>query len=722
MKKLVKKLFLIFGLIALLFVFNINKIQASESDIRMIVTNLGEDSSKQMNVNWHSKNLGTYLEYTISSDINYSNKITVVPECVSLPFADKESEYQCMARLDNLSANTEYIYRIVSSQLSKNFKFKTAGGPEFTFAHVTDMHSYFNASGTNNRITTANRVVNKLNETKKLDFVLASGDVTAYGTEYELWEALYGMDFVANMPFTITPGNHDYYNRQAKVVSISYFNSVTNNPKNGAKGVINSSYYFKYGNALFISLNSEEAAGDATLRQNQINWLNEITANNPADFIIAFTHRPFYTGDGDNAGQARDMRSYFQAIFDNTGVDLVLSGHNHVYARSYQIYDSQKVTEPGMGTTYLTGIQIGDRYKDLPGNKMPEIEIAHLGKDEDGGSLITVGKDKIEMSFVKANGTQLYNYVIHSKSKLINKSTIDSSVKAELNNTDKSKATITYNRMGAGLVKKIKVLDSNNNVITETLNPITNSVNLNNLEFKSAYLDVTVELYLRNSEIIKKNFSLYNEDLDFGKIENLRIEEGTRNVKLKWDSVLKPNMVDKFEIHVNGKLLKTIEKELTETLLDSVSPFKKNIIDFKALNSNNEVLYSKTLEFGEDADELYVVFNWQTMNIEEGKSVKLEYSIYPEQDVELEFQSSDESIATVDHLGNVTTLKEGKVIISVNVVKRWDVKSEIEINVIKAEEPVETPKPKKGCFASASILLPISILGFALLYRKRRYY
>ena len=56
------------------------------------------------------------------------------------------------------------------------------------------------------------------------------------------------------------------------------------------------------------------------------------------DWIIAFFHHPPYskgTHDSDREGRLVDMRQNFLPILEAGGVDVVLTGHSHVYERSF---------------------------------------------------------------------------------------------------------------------------------------------------------------------------------------------------------------------------------------------------------------------------------------------------------------------------------------------------------------------------------------------------
>lgn len=709
MKKTLK--FLLYSFILFLVV----SLQVSAVSMpKLVMINPGEDSSTEMNINYWTADEGTYVSF-YPEGASPSSANLVFPECVATPFTGR-TEKQCKATMTNLVPDTVYYYKVEASSMEDVRSFKTAGAEEFTFSHVTDVHSWF-SGGTNNRVARATAVMNKINDIKELDFVLSSGDMTAYGTVYEQWEALFNMNVLQNKMYASTPGNHDYYNTAAVTQNSSYFNATHNNPNNGAVGVKNTTYYFKYGNTLFISLNSEDAADISLARAAQIAWLNEVTAKNPADFIIVYTHRPFYTGDGLNAGQARDMRNWFQEIFDNTGVDLVLAGHNHAYARTYQVYKDAIIEGPSKGTVYNTGMQIGDRHKTEAGTKMPQVEHAHI--NEDGANLITVTKDKISIEFVKTNGDRLYQMDILNKSSFIVKHDLEKSIKGTKQGEN---ALVEFDFPAPGLIKEINVSD-NDGLITNRLNPTSGVVTLANAPQIGRY-KLDVEMILRDSQVINKEVIVIDERYDFGEVTNFVFEEEERYVTLSWESDLKNNMVKAYEIWVNGVALKRIDITNSTTILDKVSPYEKNKLLFKLLDKDFKVLEEYQLDYGVKTPQTFVFFETQELELKKGDTHQLKFDTYPEgAQVDIEFHSSDESICTVDANGKITTVGEGSCTITVNVIKRWDSSDTVNITVKSA--PVLTPDPvdppKKGCRSSAYIFTGLSVLGLAFFLRRRKY-
>jgi len=94
-------------------------------------------------------------------------------------------------------------------------------------------------------------------------------------------------------------------------------------------------YSFDYGNTHFLAMSSE--LNDDT-DMGQYNFvkldLSKARSNPLTDWIIVYFHRPFYSGSGSEDSDLRDM---YQPLFENYGVDLVLTGHAHNYQRSYPL-------------------------------------------------------------------------------------------------------------------------------------------------------------------------------------------------------------------------------------------------------------------------------------------------------------------------------------------------------------------------------------------------
>jgi predicted phosphodiesterase len=65
----------------------------------------------------------------------------------------------------------------------------------------------------------------------------------------------------------------------------------------------------------------------------QLRWLEKESTGSRAEWKIAFLHHPLYTS-GRYTLAARGMRMALESAFVNGGVDVVFSGHEHIYERA----------------------------------------------------------------------------------------------------------------------------------------------------------------------------------------------------------------------------------------------------------------------------------------------------------------------------------------------------------------------------------------------------
>ncbi|RYF74488.1 MAG: metallophosphoesterase family protein, partial [Cytophagaceae bacterium] len=179
--------------------------------------------------------------------------------------------------------------------------------------------------------------------------------------EYQNWVFNYAPDYLRNLPFYATPGNHDYHDDN-NAYNVPYY-ALTTFPKQGEAGGTpsNSSSYYSvdYGPVHLVSMDSfgnEEGKyriWDTT--GTQIQWLKrDLAANRDAGtkrpWTIIVFHHPPYTQGSRNSDTEQDLilnRERLTPIFERYNVDLVVSGHSHVYERTYQMRGHR-----GLSTTF----------------------------------------------------------------------------------------------------------------------------------------------------------------------------------------------------------------------------------------------------------------------------------------------------------------------------------------------------------------------------------
>jgi calcineurin-like phosphoesterase family protein len=85
-------------------------------------------------------------------------------------------------------------------------------------------------------------------------------------------------------------------------------------------------YRIKKGNVAFYALNSNY------MDQKQVKWLEDELAKDTSQWKICFFHHPPYSSAGKH-GSDKQLREIVEPIFVKYGVNVVLTGHDHVYER-----------------------------------------------------------------------------------------------------------------------------------------------------------------------------------------------------------------------------------------------------------------------------------------------------------------------------------------------------------------------------------------------------
>lgn len=268
---------------------------------------------------------------------------------------DNTSTTEHIVKLTGLTVNTQYYYSIGSTtqtlqgDVNNNFKTLPAPGSEQKI-RVLAMGDMGNNSSNQASVRNTYQSYAGTNYT---DIWLLLGD-NAYnsGTDAEFqtnfWNVYQG-SISKNMVLWPSPGNHDYAGSSARQLdhAIAYYDMFTLPKLGEAGGVASNSeafYSYNYGNVHFISLDSYGMeAGNTRLYDTlgpQAVWLKQDLAANTLPWTVVYFHHPPYSKGSHNSDtdpELMKMRNNVARIFERYKVDLVLSGHSHLYERSYFI-------------------------------------------------------------------------------------------------------------------------------------------------------------------------------------------------------------------------------------------------------------------------------------------------------------------------------------------------------------------------------------------------
>jgi hypothetical protein len=130
----------------------------------------------------------------------------------------------------------------------------------------------------------------------------------------------------------------------------------------------------------------------------QLSWLTQNLANSQAKWKICFFHHPLYN-NGKSHGPDVDLRSQLEPLFQRFGVNVVFSGHEHVYER----------IRPQQNVYYFIE---GNSAKLMTNDFRPTPDM-QIGFDTDRGfMLVEIAGDKLYFQTIARSGQTIDSGVL----------------------------------------------------------------------------------------------------------------------------------------------------------------------------------------------------------------------------------------------------------------------------------------------------------------------
>jgi acid phosphatase type 7 len=362
MKNLESKILIIF---LIQFNFSFAQIYITPKTPTRIILNLTEHPATSLAVTWRTSNEVIKPEVQIAEATDWT-EFTARTKSMSVKntkmLTDKKIEvFEHSAIMNELNPNTLYVYRVGGDSIWSEWnQFRTAKDSVASFRFV-----YF-GDPQNDLKQHCSRIFREaFINVPNAAFWLFAGDLITEPEDELYDEFFYAGGFIfGTTPLVIVPGNHDieYLMQDGKFVRDSKGNKKRGTkvselwreqftlPENSLAGYEETSYTLDYQGVRFIIINSTDKKNLS--RQNE--WIEKYLANNPNKWTIVSFHHPFYSSaeDRDDNG----TRNAYQKLFDKYNVDLVLSGHDHSYARSYKIKNGVRVKDSDNGTIYVVSV------------------------------------------------------------------------------------------------------------------------------------------------------------------------------------------------------------------------------------------------------------------------------------------------------------------------------------------------------------------------------
>jgi hypothetical protein len=257
-----------------------------------------------------------------------------------------------------LAPATEYVYRLGDGlgNWSPIYSYTTRHENQFGFLAMGDPQigagsTSADAAGWSNTMSKA------LKQFPAAAFVMTVGDQVETKDNPSHFAGFLAPAEFKSLPIAPALGNHDNgahdYGFHFNLPNLSNLYGVTTPGS--------ADYYFTYGKTLFMVLNSNNASGAS-----HATFIRQTVEANPYVIwkIVMFHHDIYGSASHSTEASILNLRAALFPICDDYGIDIVITGHDHSYTRTYPLRGDLLRTEQTVapndtavnpaGTVYLT--------------------------------------------------------------------------------------------------------------------------------------------------------------------------------------------------------------------------------------------------------------------------------------------------------------------------------------------------------------------------------
>ena len=592
-----------------------NNQESGEMDTGKIVLTPGAKAT-DLNFAWYSEETGT-PSVKISTNQDMSGAKTVTGSADKINKNNSFKNYTAsnkVALKDYLVENMTYYYQYSTNGVdwSDTYTYKTHSFSDYQAVLVGDPQ--IGASGSNGQGTqddtdiavntyawnkTLQKALGAGGIAENASFILSAGDQIDYSSsgtngsgeiirEQEYAGFLYP-DVLRSTPLATTIGNHE---SMVDDYSLHY-----NNPNASTLGSTESGgdYYYSYGDTLFISLNSNSR----NVEEHRQLMKKAVASHEDAKWKVVLFHHDIYgSGSPHSDVDGANLRILFAPLMDEFNIDLCLTGHDHSYARTYQILDGKVIETDGVsenaskaynpeGTLYIAaGSASGSKFYTL--NTVKQYYIAERSNTpEPTFSTIDFSGDSLTIKTYDYNGQKYANDVTLSKdgnAKSIEEMKNEVAAIDTVNVTSGSK-----NRIDEALIAVNTALDTRDDSTAET--ELQNKWNTTS-DPLNYYGYAQNGFANENSTALKRGYSSLLDKTLYENDSNKAVTTATIDEAYNKLATAKNEVVTKFD-QIGSTLAQiSIGDKKDQYTRADVDAFKKSIADLKV--DFNEATITKT--------------------------------------------------------------------------------------------------------------------------------
>lgn len=321
------------------------------------------DNAASRTIMWQTKEsaASSWIEYRIQG----SSGSLIAQADEELFTDDNETSFLHTAFLDDLSPDTVYEYRACQDNIVSGWQSLRTPGKTITALIFPDSQSAdYNGF--------AQLASDALHRNPDTELCINMGDLVDNGADKTQWHDWFTAmsSILPQITFAPVMGNHETYTKDWQVRLPEAWLRFFAVPKNGSQTHERWYYSFDYGAVHFIVLNTQWDELDTFapgLLAEEIEWMKDDCQKSSKPWKIVLMHKDILTyginGRPERTPGFSDVGLAFQPVFDQLGIDVVLSAHLHTYRNRGQIHNFQPANK---GPLYiLTGVSGDVRYPGL---------------------------------------------------------------------------------------------------------------------------------------------------------------------------------------------------------------------------------------------------------------------------------------------------------------------------------------------------------------------
>lgn len=339
-------------------------------------------NEKQLNFAWYSQ-ASSNPKVRIAGDITMKNAKEFVGKSTMGTLIEGKQYFANKVTALGFKPHRTYYYQVnidgkwqepqsYKTKDFKNYSFVLMGDPQIGASkgqvpEGTTAKQNGETAGRNDAYNWNNTLNTVVANHPNISFILSAGDqineavtngkAEKITTQEHQYSGFLSPLALKHLPLATTIGNHDS-------LTVGYKNHFnTANPMAGTDPTpAGNDYYFSYGDALFIVLNTN----NYTISDHKATLQKAISANKNAKWKIAVVHQDIYGSGFDHSdSDGIILRTQLTPLFDANKIDVVLQGHDHTYSRTYFLQgDGQSHEKYALNASYKNSLDKGMLYDD----------------------------------------------------------------------------------------------------------------------------------------------------------------------------------------------------------------------------------------------------------------------------------------------------------------------------------------------------------------------